>query len=67
MHGTPRMLLAVGLSLLSLAGCGDWGRAKPTAPRQNETVRAVAVVPAEVRKQLLDGAIGVLRRLDDFD
>lgn len=67
MHSTPRMLLAVGLSLLSLTGCGDGGRAKPTAPLQNETVRAVAVVPAEVRKQLLDGAIGVLRRLDDFD
>ena len=67
MHGTPRTVLAVGLSLLCLAGCGDGGQATPKAARQGETVRAVAVVPAEVRKQLLDGAIGVLRRLDDFD
>lgn len=51
--------------LAGMAGCQE---APPVADdRPAESVRAVAVVPAEVRKQLLDGAVSVLRRLDDFD
>lgn len=49
----------------AVVGCQKSPSAAKSRP--TETVRAVAVVPAEVRKQLLDGAVGVLRRLDDFD
>lgn len=55
----------VATLLVAVVGCQESPSA--TKSRPAETVRAVAVVPAEVRKQLLDGAVGVLRRLDDFD
>lgn len=66
MRGTTCVGMVAGLLLAGLTGCGGGEQATPNTQRK-ETVRAVPVVPAEVRKQLLDGAIGVLRRLDDFD
>ena len=55
----------IAAAIVSAWGCGE-APPQPSTGRQ-ETVRAVPVVPAEVRKQLLDGAVSVLRRLDDFD
>lgn len=43
-----------------VVGCG---RPEPAAPRQS----AVVPVPAAVREKLLDGAVSVLDRLDQFD
>lgn len=59
------MTLAVVVAMAG--GCSGRPAASRKEPRPTETVRAVPVVPAEVRLQLLDGAVAVLRRLDDFD
>lgn len=65
MTGTGVVWGVVAAVLGCLQGCGSQSETPP--PRRDEAVRAVPVVPPEVRKQLLDGAVSVLRRLDDFD
>jgi hypothetical protein len=54
---------AVSAAVVFLAGCGVGGQ--PRAPA--DAAPAVAPMPAAVREQLLDGAVAVLERLDDFD
>lgn len=65
MTGTGVVWGVAAAVLACLQGCGS--RSETPPPRRDEAVRAVPVVPPEVRKQLLDGAVSVLRRLDDFD
>jgi len=55
------LLISLACGLVS-GGCGG-GDSQPSAERG---VRVVPVVSEEVRHQLLDGAISVLRRLDEF-
>jgi len=66
MHSRLWVWVVAGAVVVCMPGCSET-RDRESAVSQQETVRAVPVVPAEVRKQLLDGAVGVLRRLDDFD
>lgn len=66
MHSRLLVWVVAGAVVFCMPGCSETGD-RESAVSQQETVRAVPVVPAEVRKQLLDGAVGVLRRLDDFD
>ncbi len=65
MRAQALIWMFLGGMLTGLAGCGETSP-EPSTGRQ-KTVRAVPVVSAEVRKQLLDGAVSVLGRLDDFE
>jgi len=67
--GAVATLLIPALAALSAAGCG--GR-PPAAPvrfqtAEGSTVRPARPMPPEVRRQLLDGAMQVLGRLDGYD
>lgn len=57
---------AAGLLLLALsvAGCG---RGVPPASEPEPAQQPVALIPESVREQLLDGAMSVLGRLDQYD
>jgi hypothetical protein len=52
------------MTAVAFVGCGG-GEEETVAEKQS--IRAVPAVPEEIRKPLLDGAISVLRRLDDFE
>lgn len=63
-------LPAVVVVVLALAGCGPArGPAAPAAGggTVGEEVRVMPAVSEEVREQLLDGAVAVIDRLEDYD
>lgn len=63
-HGPVRWL-STGLAVASLLGCGS--PATPPPPTTHDEVRVVPAVSEDVREKLLDGAVAVLDRLDDYD
>ena len=66
--GPGRALLAEGgvimVTLGLLIGCGS---PPPPPPTAQEEVRVMPAVSEDVREKLLDGAVAVLDRLDDYD
>lgn len=56
-------VVACAVGLAAVTGCGD----PAAAPREPAGVRVTAAVSEEVREQLLDGAVSVLDRLEDYD
>jgi len=61
-------LIAAGIAiLLSVAGCSSRSTAVSAVRSGSATTAAVPAVSREVRDQLLDGAIAVLGRLDDYE
>jgi hypothetical protein len=66
-----RNLLRVGCvvwlgTIVLLTGCGS-PPPPPPDPTAQEEVRVMPVVSEDVREQLLDGAVAVLGRLEDYD
>ena len=61
--------VAIGWMVGLLLGCGSPSAPPaPTAPPSvQEEVRVTPAVSEDVRQQLLDGAVAVLERLDDYD
>ena len=57
--------VAIGGMVGLLLGCGS--PPPPPAPTAQEEVRVIPAVSEDVRQQLLDGAVAVLERLDDYD
>lgn len=66
-----RRLLARGLAIGSVAGalfgCGSPPPPPPAVPTAHEEVRVMPAVSEDVREKLLDGAVAVLGRLDDYE
>ena len=61
--GAGAAMAAVTALAVGVAGCG--GSAAP--PREPAGVRVTPAVSEDVREQLLDGAVAVLDRLEDYD
>ena len=57
--------VAIGGMVGLLLGCGS--PPPPPAPTAQEEVRVIPAVSEDVRQQLLDGAVAVLDRLDDYN
>ena len=65
--GFPRRRLAVAtLFVVPCVGCGPGAAVAPPPSAAKQVDQAVAM-PTAVREQLLDGAMSVLGRLDDYD
>ena len=64
--GHAAVVAALAVTLAVVAGCGEPG-VQPPADMSQEPVRVMPAVSEDVREKLLDGAVSVLDRLEDYD